>query len=102
VIVLDRLHTRDRPVRGRGFPRDALTSPSSALARLGNTRPVGGSVVIQLSEIEDSSIRAVDIFGEALCSALDVAVQRGGADRSRTGDLRLAKPALSQLSYGPR
>ena len=26
----------------------------------------------------------------------------GGADRSRTGDLRLAKPALSQLSYGPR
>jgi hypothetical protein len=24
-----------------------------------------------------------------------------GADRSRTGDLRLAKPALSQLSYGP-
>jgi hypothetical protein len=28
--------------------------------------------------------------------------QLGGADRSRTGDLRLAKPALSQLSYGPR
>lgn len=25
-----------------------------------------------------------------------------GADRDRTGDLRLAKPALSQLSYGPR
>jgi hypothetical protein len=24
-----------------------------------------------------------------------------GADRSRTGDLRLAKPALSQLSYSP-
>ena len=26
---------------------------------------------------------------------------RGGADRDRTDDLRLAKPALSQLSYGP-
>ena len=26
----------------------------------------------------------------------------GGADRDRTDDLRLAKPALSQLSYGPR
>jgi hypothetical protein len=26
----------------------------------------------------------------------------GGAERDRTDDLRLAKPALSQLSYGPR
>ncbi len=26
---------------------------------------------------------------------------RGGADRSRTGDLRLARAALSQLSYSP-
>ena len=25
----------------------------------------------------------------------------GGADRDRTGNLWLAKPALSQLSYGP-
>ena len=25
----------------------------------------------------------------------------GGADRDRTGDLRLAKPSLSQLSYSP-
>ena len=25
----------------------------------------------------------------------------GGADRDRTGDFRLAKPALSQLSYSP-
>ena len=28
--------------------------------------------------------------------------QGGGADRDRTGGLRLAKPALSQLSYSPR
>ena len=27
--------------------------------------------------------------------------QIGGADRDRTDDLRLAKPALSQLSYSP-
>ena len=26
----------------------------------------------------------------------------GGADRGRTGNLRLAKPALSQLSYSPK
>ena len=28
--------------------------------------------------------------------------QRSGDDRARTGNLRLAKPALSQLSYVPR
>ena len=28
--------------------------------------------------------------------------KNGGADRNRTGDLRLAKPPLSQLSYSPR
>ena len=27
--------------------------------------------------------------------------EHSGADRDRTGDLRLAKPALSQLSYSP-
>ena len=29
------------------------------------------------------------------------AIALGGADRVRTDDLRLAKPPLSQLSYGP-
>ena len=29
-------------------------------------------------------------------------VGSGGADRDRTGDLLLAKQALSQLSYGPK
>ena len=28
-------------------------------------------------------------------------LKNGGADRDRTDDLRLAKPALSQLSYSP-
>jgi hypothetical protein len=28
-------------------------------------------------------------------------IETGGADRNRTGDLRLAKPPLSQLSYSP-
>ena len=41
-------------------------------------------------------------------SAIVVVVHRemvggdGGADRDRTDDLRLAKPALSQLSYSPK
>ena len=30
------------------------------------------------------------------------AAKAGGADRDRTDDLKLAKLALSQLSYGPR
>ncbi len=34
-------------------------------------------------------------------AARKTAVARGGADRDRTDDLRLAKPALSQLSYSP-
>jgi hypothetical protein len=36
-----------------------------------------------------------------LCDDLNKAGS-GGADRDRTGDLLLAKQALSQLSYGPR
>ena len=37
-------------------------------------------------------------------SALDLPLNEasGGADRSRTDDLRLARAALSQLSYSPR
>ena len=38
---------------------------------------------------------------ERLACRLRVATFLGGADRDRTDDLRLAKPALSQLSYSP-
>jgi hypothetical protein len=40
---------------------------------------------------------------EKLLFRMDVKVGRkaGGASRDRTGDLKLAKLALSQLSYGP-
>jgi hypothetical protein len=36
-----------------------------------------------------------------LASRSCFAAQAGGADRDRTDDLKLAKLALSQLSYGP-
>ena len=41
--------------------------------------------------------------GAALCdfAKADRPSTLGGADRDRTDDLRLAKPALSQLSYSP-
>jgi hypothetical protein len=32
---------------------------------------------------------------------LGIRIRDSGADRVRTDDLRLAKPALSQLSYSP-
>ncbi len=37
----------------------------------------------------------------AISSQKKVSSSLGGANRARTGDLRLAKPALSQLSYSP-
>ena len=36
------------------------------------------------------------------CVPRNNAKNNGGADRDRTGDLRRAKPALSQLSYSPK
>jgi hypothetical protein len=35
------------------------------------------------------------------CDVGSLAKKAGGASRDRTGDLLLAKQALSQLSYGP-
>src|SRR3954469_11825277 len=37
----------------------------------------------------------------AACQPKPVRAKAGGASRDRTGDLKLAKLALSQLSYGP-
>ena len=37
----------------------------------------------------------------ALLAWMDVILLSGGANRDRTDDLKLAKLALSQLSYGP-
>ena len=37
---------------------------------------------------------------DCVCPSMMIAID-GGADRDRTDDLKLAKLALSQLSYGP-
>ena len=44
--------------------------------------------------------RCVRTAGGRRCTAVHTG-KLGGADRDRTDDLRLAKPALSQLSYSP-
>ena len=46
--------------------------------------------------------RRIVATSENCCSTgPEPAVARSGAERDRTDDLRLAKPALSQLSYSP-
>ena len=43
-----------------------------------------------------------DVYGKKKNNPLiNKRLKNGGADRDRTDDLRLAKPALSQLSYSP-
>jgi hypothetical protein len=42
-----------------------------------------------------------DAYSKTLFRQRTIAID-GGADRDRTDDLKLAKLALSQLSYGPR
>ena len=39
--------------------------------------------------------------GKKITPCKNKRLKNGGADRDRTDDLRLAKPALSQLSYSP-
>ena|SRR5436190_14880833 len=54
----------------------------------------------ELLKSSRNRLRARPALGRvARCFVIDKA---GGANRDRTGDLLLAKQALSQLSYGPR
>ena len=49
-----------------------------------------------------SLVKDPDLFGSRRRTPASVfLIRNGGADRVRTDDLRLAKPPLSQLSYGP-
>ena len=52
---------------------------------------------IQLSVNREAFENASEIFAPGWLVSRHI----GGADRDRTDDLRLAKPALSQLSYSP-
>ena len=45
--------------------------------------------------------RVSRLAGATTAGGFDLAAPIGGADRDRTGDLRLAKAALYQLSYSP-
>jgi hypothetical protein len=49
----------------------------------------------------EQSLPALTSRERLRCSRCDQTLTDSGADRDRTDDLRLAKPALSQLSYSP-
>ncbi len=56
------------------------------------------------AEPEVRELRGTHTFGVATKRALlhdRFEITKDGDDRARTGNLRLAKPALSQLSYVP-
>ena len=59
--------------------------------------------VAESQPVRDFDTRSLRSQGTSFCklaSSLTKA-RRGGANRDRTDDLKLAKLALSQLSYGP-
>lgn len=68
--------------------------PASQAGKLGRRRAYRYLIV---RDRGPRRLRGLGLGELAPCASL----MCGGADRSRTGDLRLAKPALSQLSYGP-
>ena len=78
--------TRHRPVEGRPLSRSASNSVAAPTPRENH------SAAGFPSELRSALPR---------CAPACVGLA-GGADRDRTDDLRLAKPALSQLSYSPQ
>ena len=60
--------------------------------------PLGRTHAVQVEALA-GDYRSL-VFNEPGCSRR-VSTKSSGAERDRTDDLRLAKPALSQLSYGP-
>ena len=60
--------------------------------------PLGRTHAVQVEALAGDY--RYSVFNEPGCSRR-VSTKFCGAERDRTDDLRLAKPALSQLSYGP-
>jgi hypothetical protein len=74
--------------------RYGLTGCANRRTRLHNVKEQGSQ-----THLRSNSFVSVDVFGSVLSA--NSAANSGGADRDRTDDLKLAKLALSQLSYGP-
>ena len=78
---------------------DALDSERYSIIK---DRRLTGKPVERLQPVTGwPSSRDVDLQATPPPKRKAIAENLGGADRDRTDDLRLAKPALSQLSYSP-
>ena len=84
--------------RLREIPRPSTSTVCTANALGTRRRLRRRSGVSPLYDVKKAASRACAAGGKV---ALVQGCQAGGASRDRTGDLKLAKLALSQLSYGP-
>ena len=74
------------------------------MSKTGARAPYRGKPRIRFSSSLETLVRLRQGYGGQpswLASRSDKAAKAGGASRDRTDDLKLAKLALSQLSYGP-
>jgi hypothetical protein len=90
-----------RAVRCRCPPGNAPLR-TTAVANAATSRGLGSMLVARIGARKEHSCgtQTVEIPGSRTATGL-LQGYRSGASRDRTGDLLLAKQALSQLSYGP-
>ena len=92
--------TRDMPpTKTPSFPELLKISRSLAGQQLKSLRPRNHLSPTSEEARRETNPRSVSLLPSRPC--LLPSAKTGGANRDRTGDLLLAKQALSQLSYGP-
>ena len=96
------LHNVKQPKPGIEYPHDSSPAIRKIKPRLQTVDHANHTVFTATTLSGPTARSARCLRGRpALVEPLSVTVGSGGADRDRTGDLLLAKQALSQLSYGP-
>ena len=79
-------------------PRHPLHALSSLTIRFSQDKKNAACLIVK----EPQNLSSPQDLGVLFVTNGPSLEEDGGAGRDRTGDLRLAKPALSQLSYSPR
>ncbi len=99
-------HVSFAVMKGQGSRQELCSAlPVAPSSRLQRKNFYASSVVKVRREKQSVRLTPLPMPPRALGSRRwargPIVVVLGGADRDRTGDFRLAKPALSQLSYSP-
>jgi len=98
LITLDRRHS----VQGQAAPHQRPFTRSSANQPKPSSGPSQFAFLVLLTLSNSNLLTIQERAEETVTGNPPIATRTsGGADRDRTGDLKLAKLALSQLSYGP-